>query len=133
LKPKGYPENPKTLAEHLRRRRMDLGMTQKEAAHRLGAGQWTVINWENGRTAPAIRFLPGINAFLGFDPFDLGTTFRQRIRNARWRLGLSQRHLASQLVLGGSSVHDVESGRVSPQSKTARRVAQSLSTDEPGG
>jgi transcriptional regulator with XRE-family HTH domain len=79
LKPKGYPENPQTLAEHLRRRRMDLGITEKEAARRFGANQASLINWEKGRTEPAVRFLPRIIAFLGFDPSEAGSTFRLRI------------------------------------------------------
>jgi DNA-binding XRE family transcriptional regulator len=44
---------------------MDLGITQKEAARRIGADQFTVINWEKGRTQPAVRFVPSILAFLG--------------------------------------------------------------------
>jgi transcriptional regulator with XRE-family HTH domain len=57
-----------TLGEHLRKRRMDLGITQKEAARRLEVDQWTVINWERGRTRPARRALPRIARFLGSDP-----------------------------------------------------------------
>lgn len=28
----GYPENPKTIGEHLKKKRMDLGLYQAEAA-----------------------------------------------------------------------------------------------------
>lgn len=31
---------------------LDLGITQKEVARRIGADQWTVINWEKGRATP---------------------------------------------------------------------------------
>jgi len=55
---------------------MDLGITQKEAARRIGADQWTVINWEKGRTEPAVRFVPRVLAFLGFDPRSAGHDFR---------------------------------------------------------
>jgi DNA-binding XRE family transcriptional regulator len=64
------------LGEHLRKRRIDLGLTQKEAAQRIGADQWTVINWEQGRTKPAVRFVPRILAFLGFDPQKTGRELR---------------------------------------------------------
>jgi len=57
---------------------MDLGITQKEAARRIGAGQWTVINWEKGRTWPALRFITEIGKFLGFDPFPQGDTEQKR-------------------------------------------------------
>ena len=59
---------------------MDLGITQKETARRIGADQWTVINWEKGRTEPAVRFVPGIAAFLGFDPASPGTTLGQCLK-----------------------------------------------------
>jgi DNA-binding XRE family transcriptional regulator len=45
---------------------MDLGMTQKEAARLLGVDQWTVINWEKGRTEPVKRLVPSITLFLGY-------------------------------------------------------------------
>jgi DNA-binding XRE family transcriptional regulator len=47
---------------------MDLGITQKEVARRIGADQWTVINWEKGRTWPAVRFVPGILRFCPATP-----------------------------------------------------------------
>jgi DNA-binding XRE family transcriptional regulator len=53
-----------SLGEHLKKRRMDLAITRKEAARRIGADQWTVINWEKGRTEPAVRFVPAITRFL---------------------------------------------------------------------
>ena len=52
---------------------MDLGITQKEAARRIGANQWTVINWEKGRTEPAVRFVPRIIQFLGYEPTGRGS------------------------------------------------------------
>ena len=77
-----YPTAPVSLGEHLRKRRMDLGITQKEAARRIGADQWTVINWEKGRTCPEVRFVPGIIRFLGYDPFPRGEVLYDRNRLA---------------------------------------------------
>lgn len=74
---------------------MDLGITQKEAARRIGADQWTVINWEKGRTEPAVRFVPAIIRFLGEDPLPPGEAFPDRIRAARHRLGLTQSNLGT--------------------------------------
>jgi len=58
---------PKTLGEKLRRRRIELGLQQKEVAARLGVTASTVWNWEHGW---AIRktFIPRIFAFLGYNP-----------------------------------------------------------------
>ena len=62
---RGYPENPSTLGEHLKKRRMDLGLLQREVADRIGTNEATVTNWERGRTAPALQWMPRIIDFLG--------------------------------------------------------------------
>jgi len=62
--PKGYSVNPNSLGEYIKKRRMDLGLTQREVAFNIGANQWTVANWEKGRTEPASRFIAKIADFL---------------------------------------------------------------------
>jgi len=61
---------------------MDLGVTQKEAARRMGVDQWTVLNWEKCRTEPAQRFAPVILYFLGYDPHLAETADTQVTRSA---------------------------------------------------
>ena len=51
-KPKGYPENPQTPGQHLKKWRMDQGLKIKEAANLLGVCQQTILNWEAGRRRP---------------------------------------------------------------------------------
>lgn len=64
----GYPEEPRTLGEHLRKRRLDLGLTQGQVAERFSATVQTVCNWEKGRSQPEPRHYPAVIAFLGYDP-----------------------------------------------------------------
>jgi DNA-binding XRE family transcriptional regulator len=106
---------------------MDLGMTQKEAAHRIGADQWTVINWEKGRTQPAVRFVPDIVTFLGFDPRCQGASFGDRLRTARHGLGLSQRQLAQSLRVDAGTVRGWETERHRPSDLLLARVVALLS------
>lgn len=106
---------------------MDLGITQKDAARRIGADQWTVINWERGRTKPAVRFVPRIIRFLGFDPFPRGESFPDRIRAARHRLGLTQSELGRLLGMSEGSVSDLERGLQKPASPAGRKIAEALS------
>ena len=51
-KPDGYTEHPETLGEHLRKRRMDLGLFQRQAAAEIGVSTATLWNWS---TATATR------------------------------------------------------------------------------
>jgi transcriptional regulator with XRE-family HTH domain len=68
------PENPacprelRTLGDHLRKRRLDLGLLQREAAARIGCSVSAVSNWETNRTQPRVTQVPAIVAFLGDAP-----------------------------------------------------------------
>ena len=99
LKPDGIPENlrhPKTLGDHLKARRTALGLFQRDVAKLLGTDQFSVINWEKGRTEPTVRFYPAIRAFLGYDPYPTATTDGERLRRWRTVRGLSIRAAAKQ-------------------------------------
>ena len=56
--------NPNSLGEHIKKRRIDLGLTQREVARRIGANPWTLGNWEKGKTQPAKRFIAAITDFI---------------------------------------------------------------------
>jgi transcriptional regulator with XRE-family HTH domain len=58
----------KTLGNRLKRRRLALGLFQREVAKALGVRAETVRNWERGKTIPQSRFLPLIRRLLGNDP-----------------------------------------------------------------
>lgn len=105
---------------------MDLGITQKEAARRLGADEWTVINWEKGRTDPAVRFVPAVLAFLGFDPLPSGETFQDRIRAARHRLGLTQAGVGQLAGVCEGAVCDLEHGRQKPTCRAGLAISRRL-------
>jgi len=75
---KGYPATPKTVGEAIRKRRLDLGLKQTEVAKRIGCNELTVVNWEKGHTAPRVNHLPGIAAFLGYNPLQSGETSAAR-------------------------------------------------------
>jgi len=108
----GYPEEPKTIGEHLRKRRLDLGLRQKDVAERLGAHYKTYDNWEQGKHEPEFRFLPAIVAFLGYDPTPEPATLAEKIRATRHRQRISQEELARRLRIDPSTVTAWESGAV---------------------
>jgi transcriptional regulator with XRE-family HTH domain len=96
LKP--YDFEPKTLGDHIRRRRLMLSLTQEETAERLGVNAWTVLNWETGQSKPEIRFIPALIGFLGYDPEPVDTgTLAGRLVAKRRELGWSQRAAARSL------------------------------------
>ena len=65
-----YPKELKTLGDHLRKRRLELKMLQKEVAEKLGTTPCTIRNWEKNRSNPSLGFIPKIIQFLGYMPYD---------------------------------------------------------------
>ena len=67
------------MGDHLKRRRHELSLLQKEVVALLGVNQWTLIRWESNRKEPAIRFLARIIKFLGYDPCTEPRTLGERL------------------------------------------------------
>jgi transcriptional regulator with XRE-family HTH domain len=89
---------PITLGEHIRKKRLMLGMTQKEVAIRLGATDFAVINWETGQNKVSTKYIPALIAFLGYDPTPPTlTTIPERLAAKRRELGWSQKQAAKAL------------------------------------
>jgi DNA-binding XRE family transcriptional regulator len=84
----GYPEEPRTLGEHLKKRRLDLKLRQKDVASLLGAHFKSYDNWEQDKHEPEVRFWPGVIRFIGFDPRPEARTFGERIRRGQNYLGV---------------------------------------------
>lgn len=76
--PPGYPLNPVTLGEHLRKKRIDLGLTQKGLAARFQVTVGTVCNWEKDDFSPQKRFTPRLHDFLGYCPLPLKREVRPK-------------------------------------------------------
>ncbi len=63
-----YPAKLETLGDHLRKVRLDRGLSQPEVARQLVVTTDTVTNWELNRYKPQVRFLERIVRFLGYRP-----------------------------------------------------------------
>jgi DNA-binding XRE family transcriptional regulator len=63
-KPAAYPAVLNTYGDRLRKKRIDLGLLQKEIAVKIGVSATTIYNWENNRVSPAKWFISRIIKFL---------------------------------------------------------------------
>jgi DNA-binding transcriptional regulator YiaG len=132
-KPKPYPFVPVTIGGHLRKRRHELGLLQKDAADHLGVNTWTLANWEKGYTSRKLCLWPKIIEFLGYDPNPAPSDLARRIQWARWRKGLSLRGLAKQLGVDPETLRRWECGLRTPRGKYVALVEQSLEDVRGGG
>jgi transcriptional regulator with XRE-family HTH domain len=122
-----YPLRPSSLGEHLRKRRLDLKLSQAAVAKRLGADEASVWNWEKNRSSPALRFVPRIINFLGYAPDDTKPESpRQRIPAFRRQQGLTQKELARRLGVDPSTVASWERGEHQPSRRLANLLGQML-------
>lgn len=103
-----------TIGDHLRKRRLDLGLLQRDLADRLGVTESTVTNWELNRTEPELRFLPGIFSLLGFDPRPVGATLAEQLVTFRTAQGLSQEGAARILGVDPGTLSRWERGLRTP-------------------
>lgn len=92
-----YPKQLKHLGDHIRARRIDLGLFQKEAAARIGVDHATVTNWELGNAEPEERFLPALIRFLEHNPLPAANGPGEQVRRTRLTRGLSISALAKPL------------------------------------
>ena len=88
---------PRTLGEHLKKRRLILGLRQEDVALQLGVGPESVLHWEKGQTAPPISVIPRIIAFLGYEPYPAPETLSERMLAFRRRRGWSIEQAARDL------------------------------------
>jgi transcriptional regulator with XRE-family HTH domain len=115
LRPKPYKDPPETLGEHLCKKRTLGGALQREVATQLGINASTYRNWENDHTSPAVRFVPRIVEFLGYDPYPLPKTLGERIVARRRDLGMSRRRLARRLGVDEATLRRWESDMAHPR------------------
>jgi DNA-binding XRE family transcriptional regulator len=99
LKPVSYEREPKTLGQHLKKRRIELGLFQRDLRRRFKLEKETYANWEKDRCCPAMKHWPGIIAFLGRDPNPEPTTLGERLLTYRRHHGLSRITLATALAV----------------------------------
>ena len=127
-----YRDPPRTLGEHLRIRRYELGIFQKDAARELSVNQWTLIGWEADRKKPTVRFMSRIIKFLGYYPFLEPRTLGGRLLATRRRLGLSQVEMAQKLEVDKGTIWLIEAGRRSPNPDTLAKIERNLQQETAG-
>jgi DNA-binding XRE family transcriptional regulator len=117
-----YPNVLNTLGDHLRKRRLDLGLLQKRVAEDIGVNTLTICNWESNKSTPFIRYIPKIIRFLGYNPLPTGRTLAEKLNAARKVLGVSQKALAKSLGVDESTLRSWEAERHHPTERSSKTI-----------
>ncbi len=122
----GYPAEIRHIGHQLLKRRLDLGLQQKEAARSLGVHPGCLENWEYGRKKPAERFYPAIIRFLGFNPLPEAASQGDSIRRERISRGWSRARLASIASVDQATVARLERNVPRTARRQTNRVLRAL-------
>lgn len=92
-----YPLSLRTIGDHIKKRRVSLGLTQKAVANLISVNECTVTNWEKNYSHPRIKYMPQILDFLGYIPNICPCdSLGDKIILYRHIHGLSQKKLATK-------------------------------------
>ena len=118
-----YPYYPKTLGDYLRKRRLDLNLTQKQLAEDiLHTSISNIRNWEANRRAVSLRFRRSVNEFIGHCPLDLSLSLGRRLKVRREHLGLSLRKLSMILSADPDTIAGWENELRKPSDKHLEKI-----------
>ncbi len=139
------PKQPQTIGDHLRKRRLELGILQAEAARRVSTV--TLSRWECDKVYPTWPQQPPVTAYLGYDPFtnpalgsprsnetpsiaslspeapvNIGKAIIQHCLKTR----KTRKQFAKELGLSPKTVWNWETGRRQPSASLLDRIFQAL-------
>jgi transcriptional regulator with XRE-family HTH domain len=114
---KGYPVVPKTIGDQIRKRRLDLGIRQIDAARIIGCNEMSIVNWERGHTLPRINHTAGVTRFLGCNPFPARDTLAMQLVNYRKAFGITQKEFARQIGVDPGTLARWERGERKPKGR----------------
>lgn len=96
LRKKGMIEQPRTLGQNLRNRRLVLSLRQEDVAEQFGTLREVYERWERDERQPVVCEWPAILAFLGYYPAPEETT-SDLVLKARRCQGADQKHFANSV------------------------------------
>jgi transcriptional regulator with XRE-family HTH domain len=92
-----YPKELSCIGDHIRQKRLDLKLEQKEVAQIIQVSESTIWNWETNRMEPLARYYPAIMAFLGYCPWEPLQRWEQILERYRIHQGLTLEQFAREM------------------------------------
>jgi len=125
-------ENPVTVGEMMRNRRLQLRLFQKEVAKLMGADEATIYHWENNKYPIHRRYNGKIIKFLGYYPFPLDLkTLGGRIQCYLNLHGCTHEDFAKLVGVDESTVTLWRRNKKKPLKRSLPKVLECLKCVEP--
>jgi site-specific DNA recombinase len=120
------PTQPRTVGDHIRRKRLGLKMLQRDVAEQIGVNTTSVFKWEANTSRPAKRYMPAVIRFLGHNPLPEAKTMAEQLVRHRTTLGLSQKEAAIAVGVDPGTLARWERGEREPAGELHTRVLRAL-------
>ena len=113
------------VSEIIKKRRIELGLSENDLANLAGVTPQTVEAVENGR-APYYTTLRSFEAALDVQLTEKDSTLGDRVRSRRAAMGMSQRDLADAAGVTHATICRIERDEKIPQKETIKKLATAL-------
>jgi len=122
-----YPKQIITIADHLRKCRIDLKLSQAVVARIIKVSEDTITYWENSRAEPRISLIPRVIAFLGYNPYEIdASTLGGKIKQFRYTKGLSIKNFSKLVSVDPLIVKACENDELTPTSVSYQKLIDYL-------
>lgn len=112
---------------HIKKKRLELQLKQKDVSILIGVSEDTITYWEKRRAEPQIQYAPKIIQFLGYNPYQFETkTLGGRIRNYRLMNGISQKKLGKMVGVNATTVSGWEDDISVPEELNLKKLDEVL-------
>ncbi|MEX0812319.1 MAG: helix-turn-helix transcriptional regulator [Chitinophagales bacterium] len=129
-KPVAYPTKITTIGDHIRKKRLDLGLYQKDVAQIIGVTTDTITFWEKGRSKPTIKQMPKIITFLGYNPcIKKAKTIGEKLYQYRIENGVTVKELIKLIKIDRQTILKIE-GNDYVSKKISKRAGDFMNNNE---
>ena len=118
------------MAKHIKRRRLELGLYQRQVAEIIGVRESTIYNWERG-VEPELIHMPAIIRFLGYNPLPIPPADDPlgQLRHYKMSNGMDFVRLGEAMSKNHEQLADWLSGRRKPLRKSLDKIREFLKTN----
>ena len=118
-----YPKTLTTIGDHLRKARLDKGLSQPKVAEIIGVLTDTITTWELNQHAPGINHMKAVINFIGYNPYwkDDGT-LREKFKAKRYAEGLTFKKAAKIVGCDKHTLQLFEGNMRKTSEETRRKI-----------
>ncbi|MFN0214171.1 MAG: helix-turn-helix domain-containing protein [Saprospiraceae bacterium] len=118
-----------TLGDHLRKVRLDRGLSQLDVSVILKVSTDMVTCWELNRNQPTAKFAKAIIDFLGYVPFKVeDCSIGKQLFYARLISGKTQKQVAKIIGCDASNLRYIELDQRKPQNEIQKKIQEYIKT-----